>query len=115
MAHRAILFIDGNNWYHGLKSLGITEQGRLDYGKISTKVVRHRDWISTRYYVGRVPQVGDVTLYAEQRRSSQSWNRILKSAHTWGGSSSDGVSTSSRGNYGHTSPASTRESRVCQT
>jgi len=29
---RAILFIDGNNWYHGLKTLEITQQGRLDYG-----------------------------------------------------------------------------------
>ena len=25
MAARAILFIDGNNWFHGLKSLGISD------------------------------------------------------------------------------------------
>jgi hypothetical protein len=36
MAARAILFIDGNNWYHGLKNLEITEQGRLDYAKFQS-------------------------------------------------------------------------------
>ena len=68
MVARASLFIDGNNWYHGIKNLGITDRRRLDYGKISTKLVRDRDWIATRYYIGRVPQTRDLTLYAEQRR-----------------------------------------------
>ena len=68
MAERAVLFIDGNNWFHGLKKLGIADLGRLDYGKISTKLVGSREWVATRYYIGRVPQSGDVTLYANQRR-----------------------------------------------
>ena len=67
MADRAVLFIDGNNWYHGIKNAGITNVGRLDYRKISTKLVGSRDWVATRYYIGRVPQGGDVTLYANQR------------------------------------------------
>ena len=67
LPNRAILFIDGNNWYHGVKSLGVTDQGRLSFSKISTKLVGPRDWVATRYYIGRVPQGGDVRLYADQR------------------------------------------------
>ncbi|MCY4633085.1 MAG: NYN domain-containing protein [Acidobacteria bacterium] len=68
MARRATLFIDGNNWYHGLKGLGSVDLGRLDYRRLSLKLVGPRHWIGTRYYIGRVPQSGDVTLYAGQRR-----------------------------------------------
>ena len=68
VARRATLFIDGNNWYHGLKGLGTVEVGRLDYRRISLKLVGPRRWIATRYYIGRVPQSGDVTLYTNQRR-----------------------------------------------
>ena len=42
MVDRAILFIDGNNRYHGIKKLGVADLGRLDYRKISTKLVRGR-------------------------------------------------------------------------
>ena len=68
MARRATLFIDGNNWYHGLKALGTVDLGRLDYRKLSLKLVGPRRWLGTRYYIGRVPQSGDVTLYTNQRR-----------------------------------------------
>ena len=68
MARRAALFIDGNNWYHGLKGLGTVDLGRLNYRKLSLKLVGPRQWIGTRYYVGRVPQSGDVTPYTNQRR-----------------------------------------------
>ena len=68
MARRATLFIDGNNWYHGLKGLGSVDLGRLDYRRLSLKLVGPRQWICTRYYIGRVPQSGDVTLYTSQRR-----------------------------------------------
>ena len=68
MARRATVFIDGNNWYHGLKELGSVDVGRLDYRKISLKLVGPRRWITTRYYIGRVPKSWDVTLFANQRR-----------------------------------------------
>lgn len=68
MADRAVVFIDGNNWYHSLKNLGLEDLGRLDYGKISRKLLGPRDWIATRYYIGRVPQVGNSSLYSAQRR-----------------------------------------------
>ena len=68
MACRAILFIDGNNWFHSLKEIGLTRLGCLDYRKLSLKLVRPRQWIATRYHIGRVPQSGDTKLYADQRQ-----------------------------------------------
>ena len=68
MARRATLFIDGNNWYHGLKGLGSVDLGRLDYRRLSLKLLGPRQWVGTRYYIGRVPQSGDGTLYTSQRR-----------------------------------------------
>lgn len=68
MPDRAILFIDGNNWYHSLVNLGLTDLGSLDYRKISEKLLGPRDWIGTRYYIGQVQQRGNVQLYADQRR-----------------------------------------------
>ncbi len=68
MADRAVVFIDGNNWYHSIKDLGIEDLGRLDYAKISKKLLGPRDWVATRYYIGQVPQLGDASLYSSQRR-----------------------------------------------
>jgi len=69
MTARAVVFIDGNNWYHGLRSLGLTDLGRLDYAKISRKLVgRSRAWQATRYYVGQVNQAEAPDQYAAQRR-----------------------------------------------
>ena len=67
MSERAVLFVDGNNWYHGLKDAGVTDQGRLDYVQIAQKLVGPRIWQGTRYYIGRVQQTGNKRLYAEQR------------------------------------------------
>jgi len=67
MPDRAIIFIDGSNWYHGLKNAGITELARLDYAKISRKLIGPRDWRATRYYIGQVKQKANTQLYADQR------------------------------------------------
>jgi uncharacterized LabA/DUF88 family protein len=68
VAERAVLFVDGNNWYHGLKRSGVRTPGRLDYAKISAKLVGPRTWIALRYYIGRVPQSVSKSSYAEQRQ-----------------------------------------------
>jgi len=68
VSDRAILFIDGNNWYHSLVDLGLTDLGRLDYSKISAKLAGPRTWVGTRYYIGQVRQRGGGQLYADQRR-----------------------------------------------
>ncbi len=72
MPDRAAVFIDGNNWYHSLKSVGVDRPNQLDYGKISKKLLGPRAWITTRYYIGAVPQTGNLDLYADQRRFVQS-------------------------------------------
>ena len=70
MADRAVLFVDGNNFYHAVKGAGVQDLGRLDYCKIARKLIGPRQFCGLRYYVGRVKQEGDPTLYAEQRRFS---------------------------------------------
>ena len=65
---RAVVFVDGNNWYHALKEAGLTGLGWLNYAKVSAKIVGARDWIGTRYYIGQVQQRGNPALYADQRR-----------------------------------------------
>ena len=52
MTDRAILFVDGNNWFHSLKGAGLSDLGRLDYTKISRKLVGPRQWVVTRYFIG---------------------------------------------------------------
>lgn len=62
-----ILFIDGNNFYHGMKKLGLSSKN-LDYAKFSQKIIREGEWIETRYYIGQVQNTGDITRYRTQRK-----------------------------------------------
>lgn len=68
MADRTVIFIDGNNWYHSLREAGVADRLRLDYARISQKLLGPREWAGTRYYIGRVDQRQGGTLYADQRR-----------------------------------------------
>ena len=65
---RAIIFVDGSNWYHGCAAIGLSRLGRLDFAQISRKLTQNRQWLSTRYYVGQMPQGATRTLAAGQRR-----------------------------------------------
>jgi len=65
---RAILFVDGNNWYSFMKKCGVKDPMILSYATISTKLLGPRTWIATQYYIGAVKQEGNLSLYAEQRR-----------------------------------------------
>jgi hypothetical protein len=67
-AERAIVFIDGNNLYYSMKDVGVEGLSSLNYAMMSLKLAGPRKWVGTRYYIGRVPQSGDTTLYAAQRR-----------------------------------------------
>ena len=60
MSDRAVLFVDGNNWYHSLTAIGLADLGRLDYSKISTKLLGPRTWVATRYYIEVTPQLRSV-------------------------------------------------------
>jgi uncharacterized LabA/DUF88 family protein len=72
MPERSVLFVDGNNWYHALRNAGLTNLGRLNYAKVSQKLVQGREWVSTRYYIGQVKQKDNTDLYSAQR-SYLSW------------------------------------------
>lgn len=50
---RAMVFIDGNNWYHGLKGIGI-HSSRLNYRRVAGELAVGRPVCAIRYYVGRV-------------------------------------------------------------
>jgi hypothetical protein len=65
---RAILFVDGSNWYHGLRAEGVTNQMQLSWVKIAQKLTSPRVWTGVRYYIGEVQQQGNPLLYANQRR-----------------------------------------------
>lgn len=62
------MFIDGNNWYHSLREIGIEDLGRLKYAKVSRKLLGPRAWLGTRYYIGQVGQRTNPRLHADQRR-----------------------------------------------
>lgn len=63
---RAVLFVDGSNWYHGLRSIGETDLMRLNYARVSEKLVGPRTWVGTRYYIGRVEKVDNSRLHQNQ-------------------------------------------------
>jgi len=65
---RAVVFVDGSNWYFGCAALGLRNLGRMDFARISRKLVQHRTWSATRYYVGEVPMTGKTELAAAQQR-----------------------------------------------
>jgi len=67
MADRAVVFIDGNNWFHSLCHIGVEHRTLLDYRKISEKLLGPRQWISTKYYIGQINQRANPSLYAQQR------------------------------------------------
>lgn len=63
---RAVLFIDGNNWYHGCKACGVKDLFLLDYVEVSKKLTAPREWTGTRYYIGALKQAHNG--YREQRQ-----------------------------------------------
>ena len=62
-AERAFLFIDGSNFYHAARDIGIAT-GDLDYKALAHKLILDRRLTGIRYYVGKVS--GDVSRIASQ-------------------------------------------------
>ena len=60
---RAVLFVDGNNWYHGLKRIGVDAYD-LDYRQVAAKLLMGRSLSGIRFYVGRI--TGDRTRITRQ-------------------------------------------------
>ena len=63
---RSTVFVDGNNWYHGLRSLGL-DSVDLDYQRLAKKLLMGRRLQEIRYYVGKVS--GDLPRVRAQERS----------------------------------------------
>ena len=70
MKKRAIVFIDGNNFYHALKEHIFSKLGRIhiNYRTMSQRLALNRELLEIRYYIGRVRNEGDRTRYAHQRK-----------------------------------------------
>lgn len=65
---RAVFFIDGSNWYHSLKEIGLSELQRLDYPRMFGKLAGPaRSWTEARYYIPDVGIIGSAELLNEQR------------------------------------------------
>jgi len=63
---RAVLFIDGNNWYHSLRAVGV-DSGRLDYRRVAEKLLlASRRLAGIRYYVGEIS--GDLARMRKQQK-----------------------------------------------
>ena len=81
---RAVLFIDGNNWFHGLRKIGVDAYD-LDYRKFARELLKGRSLAEIRFYIGRV--TGDRDRVERQRNRIASlesqgvqvtWGRIQK-------------------------------------
>ena len=61
---RALLFIDGSNFYHALKSIGLSTN--LNYPEFGRRLVLERHLVGVRYYVGEVRN--DLSRSRQQRQ-----------------------------------------------
>ncbi len=53
---KAVFFIDGSNWYHTAKKIGV-RISRINYPALADKLSEsHREVVNIRYYVGRVSE-----------------------------------------------------------
>ena len=77
-ATRCTVFIDGSNFYHGLRRLGVDSQD-LDYRRMVEKLLADRELRGIRYYVGRVS--GDLP---RMRRQSRALNVLRRQGVTRG-------------------------------
>ena len=74
---KALIFIDGNNFHHSMKKLGLPSLD-LHYEKFSQKLVMEREWRETRYYVGQVMNEGNKSLYKTQRKFLSSLEKFSR-------------------------------------
>lgn len=63
---RAIVFIDGSNWFHAAKRIQVTTS-KLDYRAVADKLAQgYREIVEIRYYVGQV--TGGLQRSRDQRK-----------------------------------------------
>ena len=82
-SERAVIFIDGNNFYHAVSRLGLSSLD-MDYARFSDKLVEGRKRVETRYYIGKVRQEGDLTRALKQQNFISSLNKFDRVCHYYG-------------------------------
>ena len=68
---RVAILVDGSNFYHYIKELGLTNQLSFDYQAFARSLSRDRQLVSATYYVGKVREDGSARsrrLMANQQR-----------------------------------------------
>ena len=56
---RIAIFVDGSNFYHYLRELGLTKLIDFDYSEFAQHLARGRTVVSATYYIGKVRSSGD--------------------------------------------------------
>ena len=97
---RAIIFIDGNNFRHGMRKHNVSTL-TLDYVEFSEQLTQGQNWLETRYYIGAIrKRSGMPDRYEEQReflaglaeldkvnyflgRLERRPNKIIRPLRTW--------------------------------
>ena len=54
MEDRIFIIIDGNNFYHRLKELGLKDLLSFNYGKFAQFLVGNRNLVLSKYYIGAI-------------------------------------------------------------
>lgn len=73
MEDRAVIFIDGSNFYHGFinsvegLSFRPSDHRDLDFVALAQKLAMGRRVVGVRYYIGQVRQEGNLSRYKRQR------------------------------------------------
>ena len=83
-SERAVIFIDGNNFYHAMRAKLKLSSLDLNYAEFSAKLVMERTWLETRYYVGEVLQQDDLTRHADQQKFITALGQFDRVRHFFG-------------------------------
>ena len=80
---RAVIFIDGNNFYHSMKAIKCSSK-KLNYETFSRKLVENyrewenpREWIATRYYTAQVRVDSKASNQQEQQERYKKQRQFL--------------------------------------
>ena len=84
-SERAVIFIDGNNLYHGVDRLGIGQSSMdINYDRLSEKLVDGRKWTGTRFYIGKVPKEYNLEAHRNQLQLISDFEKCDRIQHYFG-------------------------------
>ena len=84
-SERAVIFVDGNNLYHGVKRLNLGRSSMdISYGRLSEKLVAGRDWMGTRFYICKIAEEYSSKAHRNQLRFISDFERCDRIQHYFG-------------------------------